>query len=718
MTKWNRWAVPYIGAWLLMGGQAHGSSAHYYDYLRGLTEERAGHIAQALEAYEKVVQQDPQALEVYRDIAQLNMRLGRFEAALQAAQKVKELAPQDPTSFLFLGDVQVAQGNLAKAAEAYEKALQLDPHHPRALGNLGNYYSVIDPVKALGYYQRYLERDPNNAEIYFQMGLIYQKGGNAEKAIAMYGKSIQLEPAQLAPHIALAELYEEQKSTAAAVGAYLSSIRLQPRNPLLLMRLGALHYALREWDEAFDDFQKARSLQPQDPTVHYWLARVSEERRQWKEAARYAEQAYKLSQDAQFIPLTAYYLALDRRTLEAVQWLEKARKINPANANVLLFLGMDYLDLNKPEKAREILIKGVALAPNDPQMRFQLAMAEDRLGRLDDSQKQFEAVLKLDPKNAPAMNYLGYSWADRGVRLEEAETLLRQAVALDPHNGAFLDSLGWARFKRGDPKEAAALLRQALKETSDALIFDHLGDVEWSQKHVEQALDAWKQALALDPKNEAFRKKVEEAQSHVLPGTDQRTYLKRLEGNLRQLADLRGRVRIQVKWNHQPVDAEGSFYYSRPDQMIIDVGPAGRTPDTRFRVQGATVAVEPEAAAESLAGWPLKELLCLPEFLSGRLTASMEGQRVEAPPDKTYVRYKSGQQEAWVDRDRGVLTRFSRPSPRGGRDEMEVKDYDLVEGLWLPREIRLRNRSAGWNASLTFSGWVVNDPQNQRPFAQ
>ncbi|MFA5975769.1 MAG: tetratricopeptide repeat protein [Elusimicrobiota bacterium] len=706
----------FLGISFLLGLRAEASSTTYLDYVRGLAEERAGNIAKALEAYEKVVQQDPQALEVYRDIAQLNLRLGRLDAALQAAEKVKNLAPNDPSSFLFLGNIRVAQGNLAKAAEAFEKALQLDPGNLQALESLGNYYSVLDADKALGYYQRILVINPNDAETYFQMGVLHQKSGKPLKAVEMYGRSIQKEPQQLAPHLALAELYEIQKSTAEAVGEYAECIRLQPRNPLLYMRLGYLHYANRDWEAARSDFQNVRSLQPKDATVHYWLARVCEEQRQWGEAARNAQSAYQLSRDVQFLPLTAYYLTLDHRIPEAVKWLEKARKVDPENVNVLLFLGMDYLDLNKTEKAREILIKGVALYPNDAQMRFQLAMAEDRMGHFDDAQAQFQNVLKSDPKNAPAMNYLGYSWADRGIRLEEAETLLRQAVALEPHSGAFLDSLGWVRFKRGDPKEAVLFLEQALKESGDVVIYDHMGDVQWSVQNAAEALKAWNQALGLDPKNKAIRKKAKEARSRVLPGSDQRKYLNYIEGNLRQMADVRGRVWVLGKWHHQPLRAEGALYYQRPDRMIIDVGAAGQAPSARFRVQGSTVVVEPPSAAENLNGMPLQGLLCLPEFLSGKLTEPFDDQRVQVESSKSRIHYHIGQQEAWVDPERGVLTGFRRPNPQGGRDEIDVSEYDFVDGLWLPREIRLRNRVLKWDARLTFSGWVPNDPENGKPF--
>src|SRR5690242_607333 len=151
----------------------HAANDSYYYYLRGLMEERAGHPNKALEAYEKVVQEDPQALEAFRDIAQLRLQMGQPEEALRAAEHVKDLAPKDPSSFLFLGNVHVAQGNLAKAAESYEEALKLDPKNLRALENLGNYYAILEPDKALSYYQRYIDIDPRDPDVFFQMGLVH-----------------------------------------------------------------------------------------------------------------------------------------------------------------------------------------------------------------------------------------------------------------------------------------------------------------------------------------------------------------------------------------------------------------------------------------------------------------------------------------------------------------------------------------------------------------
>jgi len=660
-----------------------------------MVEERSGDAAKALDTYEKVVKEDPQALQVFRDIAELRLRLGQTDAALQAAERVKDLAPGDPDSFIFLGNVLVAQGSLAKAAEAYEQALKLDPENIRALENLGNYYALLDPDKALAYYQRYIDLNPRDADIYFQMALVYQKRGNFSKALTLYKQSIELDPEQLASHLAVADLYEQQASTAAAIGEYTIATQLQPANPLIFLRLGNLYYRDEKWDDAEQAFKAVQTLAPKDPTVYYWLARVAEEKKNWKEAAADAEKAYTLSQDPQFLPLTAYYLTLDRQLEKAIKVLEKARENDPDNANVLLFLGMNYLDLEKADKAHEVLVKGVSLYPKDVQMRFQLAMAEDRLGHFDEAVKQFQTILTIDPKNAAAMNYLGYSWADKGTRLEEAEKLLRKAVSLDPESGAYLDSLGWVRLKRGDPQEARPLLEKAVLYSPDPLIYDHLGDAYLAGQHPEAALQAWSKALSMDPKNETVRKKMQQEGERFFNSPDAHKYLKFMEGNLKQIQNVRSDLTFDGSLAKRKLHADGKFYYAQPDRVLLDVAAAPKRSPVRFSLQGTTQHVEPAQSNLALSQMAFDGLGSIAQFLSGRLTDSLK---------------------ATIDPRTGVQIRFSRPNPSGGQDDIDVVSYDFVEGLWLPTEMRVHNATTGWEADIQFSGWMLNQSDNELPF--
>ena len=58
-----------------------------------------------------------------------------------------------------------------------------------------------------------------------------------------------------------------------------------------------------------------------------------------------------------------------------------------------------------------------------------------------------EKVLEIDPNNAEALNFIGYSYADRGINLDEAEKMIVRALEIKPDNGYMMDSLGWVYFK-------------------------------------------------------------------------------------------------------------------------------------------------------------------------------------------------------------------------------------------------------------------------------
>ena len=701
---------------LLTSSSALPSSDTYSQYVRGLMAERAGDLKTALKEYQKVVAEDPRALEVFKDIAQLSLRTGRTEDALRAAEHAKDLAPDDPESHLFLGDVYVARGDLSKAVQEFEKTLQLDPENLRAMENLGNYYSAFDVNRALEYYNKYLVLSPREAEIYFQIGFLYEKNNNIDKAIEAFKKSAELDPSEVAPHLALAEIYESQKSTEAAIAEYQKCVQLDPHNPTFEARLGHLYFQTERWDEAYGAFQKAAALEPRDGAIYYWLARIAEERHQWAEAENDSRKAYDLSRDPQFLPLLAYYLTVEGKPKEAISWLQKARKTDPTNPNVILFLGMDYLDLDKPKKALPILEAGAAQQPKDAQMQFQLGVAYDRLGQFDKAVAQFEKVLVLDPDNAPALNYLGYSFADRSMRLPEAETMLRRAVKLEPDNGAYLDSLGWVLYKRGDPAQAAATLEQAIAQSPDPQIYEHLGDAYNANHQVDKALEAWNKALALSKNNPGLQKKIQEASQHIVPASDPRHYLQGAEGNFHQITNLQGTASVKGQWQKQAFKTKGGLYYLSPDRLLLAVG-TPKNPELRVAVRKQKIVILPDEAAQFYRGFSFEHLTWLTNYFSGTLLDPLDvaSVKVDTTTDNQ-IHFTGPSDEAWIDLSRGVLTRYVRTNPDGGQDTLTIKSYALIDGVWLPTELQINNPREGWKADLTFSSWRVNQPQTARTY--
>ena len=129
---------------------------------------------------------------------------------------------------------------------------------------------------------------------------------------------------------------------------------------------------------------------------------------------------------------------------------------------------------------------------------YNLAISQERSKAWSDAEKNFLEALKIAPKQPEVLNYLAYSWLEREINLDKAKEMLIEAVNLSKGRGYILDSLGWAYFLLKDFDKAEETLKIAYeKDPSEAVIYDHYGDVLWVNGKEIQARYVWQNAVKL-----------------------------------------------------------------------------------------------------------------------------------------------------------------------------------------------------------------------------
>src|SRR5262249_48842265 len=100
----------------------------------------------------------------------------------------------------------------------------------------------------------------------------------------------------------------------------------------------------------------------------------------------------------------------------------------------------------------------------------------------------YEAVLKVDPKQAMALNDLAYILADSLNAPAQALPYAQQAVRANPNDADVLDTLGYVLMKNGRLGEAiGALLRAKDIDHYNIAVAYHLGQVYEQRKDAEEA---------------------------------------------------------------------------------------------------------------------------------------------------------------------------------------------------------------------------------------
>ncbi|CAA7617008.1 tetratricopeptide repeat protein [Magnetospirillum sp. SS-4] len=133
----------------------------------------------------------------------------------------------------------------------------------------------------------------------------------------------------------------------------------------------------------------------------------------------------------------------------------------PADADLLIELGKDYLAADRLALARRTLDQALAAAPERWDAHAAMAVVLDTQGLGDEARAAYARALALSPDNPPVMNNLALSLALAG-RLDEAVTLMTRAADLPAATTQIRQNLALLLALKGDSAQAEKLARHDL----------------------------------------------------------------------------------------------------------------------------------------------------------------------------------------------------------------------------------------------------------------
>jgi tetratricopeptide (TPR) repeat protein len=267
----------------------------------------------------------------------------------------------------------------------------------------------------------------------------------------------------------------------------------------------------------------------------------------------------------------SYYYSQAGRFSDAVSVLEKLAAFQPANTDFLNYLAIAYEQNNQVAKAEKTLRKVLEIDTASHEPHFQLATLYDRMGKFEMAEKELKTAIQIKPDYHIALNYLGYSYADRNVKLDEAEALINDAVGLDPENPAYLDSMGWLYYRQGKLQKATDFLREASRRTRDALIFDHLGDVENAKGESVEAALAWDEATRIDPRDKRIRGKLAKVLKKMSPNKKIDVFFKRALAQFGDIHAVNSLVEISLCDTSPCFKSKAQFGFVTNEGMRVEI---------------------------------------------------------------------------------------------------------------------------------------------------
>lgn len=206
---------------------------------------------------------------IFYDAAQQESDLQKRKDLLATAtsyfQKALAEDPRLVQAINNMGLIAYTNDQLAAALDRFNEALALDPSYLNALNNRGLTYRKLglrtdDPQeradllqKAEADFEAVLRQNPNLEATHYNLALLEENLGNAERAAEHYEKAIQLNLRRTIAFNNLSFIYsqnEKLKNSERAVYLAEQALALKPNDPCFLDTLAHAHLANGECDEA------------------------------------------------------------------------------------------------------------------------------------------------------------------------------------------------------------------------------------------------------------------------------------------------------------------------------------------------------------------------------------------------------------------------------------------------------------------------------------
>ncbi len=182
----------------------------------------------------------------------------------------------------------------------------------------------------------------------------------------------------------------------------------------------------------------------------------------------------------------------------ALPLLTEAEKIAPDNPEVQFELGTVELQISLWEDAVAAFQRVLKLRPNDPLALYNLGRAFMGLSRFEEGRQQFARYVEAHPDDDAGHCALGMTLAAL-ERVPDARRQFERSIALAPEQAESYFRLGLLDLNAKALDEAATNFHQVLThDPKHAGALTGLGRVAFEQKHYSNAIDLLQRAIASD----------------------------------------------------------------------------------------------------------------------------------------------------------------------------------------------------------------------------
>ncbi|KAJ8520371.1 hypothetical protein ONZ45_g2815 [Pleurotus djamor] len=362
-----------------------------------------------------------------------------------------KLAVANEQTWLLIGRVAEQMADLDHALSAYENALR---HNPVSLAGLTQVAGIArikeNYPKAIDYFQRVLQLQEDNGEVWSALGHCYLMQDDLQKAYSAYQQALYLLPnPKEDPKLwyGIGILYDRYGSLDHAEEAFSSVLRMDKdldfdKANEILFRLGIIYKQQGKYEESLACFDRILR-NPPSPLAHadIWF-QIGHVYEQQKDHVRAKDAYERVVADnpghAKVLQQLGWLYHQDGSSFQnqelAIQYLTKSLEADSSDAQSWYLLGRAYMAGQKYNKAYEAYQQAVYRDGRNPTFWCSIGVLYFQINQFRDALDAYSRAIRINP-------YISEVWFDLGSLYESCNNQISDAIdayarasELDPGN--------------------------------------------------------------------------------------------------------------------------------------------------------------------------------------------------------------------------------------------------------------------------------------------
>ncbi len=340
-------------------------------------------------------------MDILETVIDFYLETNDIDSVQDALRYADRLYPKSNEFKLRRAHMYTNQGKPNSALTLLKEILRTEPGNTDAQYALGIVYGLLDqPQKAIQYYQLASADGVELGTIYGNIADEYYKMDHIDKAMLYYKKAIEQNPDEERSMFNLQCIFEDQGRNQEAESFFRIQTQRHPYSFPAWIAYGRANMGLENWQQAIDAYEYSVVIDKTNVQAYFCLADAYRRAGNPGKAVSALHEALEYVDDKSWVYYSMGMIYMESgNSSAAIVYFRKTVHEDPYFGDAWQILGQCYADAGDIFTAIEMSERALSVNPRSSSYMLQLASMHETAGNIDKADSLYQCALHLDEVN-------------------------------------------------------------------------------------------------------------------------------------------------------------------------------------------------------------------------------------------------------------------------------------------------------------------------------